>query len=102
MKLNIYKTQKEVEKTYEVEAYDLMYGTVEDLFEVLDDVSENPSEMELLKAVQKHRIKLNLLLQDIFPELTEDELRKVKIKELVPFFLELFAYVKNSFGTEKN
>lgn len=102
MKLNVYKTQKEIEKTYEIDAYDLMYGTVEDLFEVLDNVSENPSEMELLKVVQKYRVKLNLLLQDIFPELTEEELRRIKVKELVPFFLELFAYVKNSFGAEKN
>ena len=28
MKINIYKNQREVEKTYEVDNYDLMYGTV--------------------------------------------------------------------------
>ena len=31
LELNIYKNQKEVEKTYRTEAYDLMYGTVEDV-----------------------------------------------------------------------
>lgn len=102
MKLNVYKNQKEVEKVFEIDAYDLMYGTVEDIFEVLDDVDDKSGEMELLKAVQKHRSKINKLLKDIFPEITEDDLRKVKLKELIPFFVELFAFVKDSFGSEKN
>lgn len=102
MKLNIYKNQNEVEKTYETEAYDLMYGTVEDLFEVMDDVSDTSSEMEILKAVQKHRHKLNRLLKDVFPEITDEELKHVKLKELVPFFIDLFAFVQKSFGSEKN
>ena len=43
MKLNIYKNQNEIVKTYKTDAYDLMYGTVEDLFEVIimDDNSED-------------------------------------------------------------
>lgn len=102
MKLNVYKNQKEVEKTFEVDAYDLMYGTVEDIFEVLDDIDEKSGEMDILKAVQKHRSKINKLLKDIFPEITEDDLRMIKLKELIPFFVELFAFVKDSFGSEKN
>ena len=46
--------------------------------------------------------KLNTLLKEIFPDLTDEELRRVKLKELVPFFLSLFAYVKSSFGDPKN
>lgn len=102
MKLNVYKNQKEVEKTFEVDAYDLMYGTVEDIFEVLDDVDEKSNEIDILKAVQKHRTKINKLLKDIFPEITEDDLRMIKLKELIPFFIELFTFVKDSFGAEKN
>lgn len=102
MKLNVYKNQNEVSKTYETEAYDLMYGTVEDLFEVMDDVNDTASEMEIFKAVQKHRFKLNQLLKDVFPEITDEDLRHIKLKELVPFFIELFAFVQKSFGSEKN
>lgn len=102
MKLNVYKNQKEIEKAYEIEAYDLMYGTVEDIFEVLDEVDEKASQTEILKAVQKHRIKINQLLKDIFPDLTDDELKRTKIKELVPFFIDLFVYVTKSFSSEKN
>ena len=102
MKLNIYKNQHEIEKTYEIEAYDLMYGTVEDIFDVMDDVDEKASQMEILNAVKKHRNKINQLLKDIYPELTDEELKHIKIKELVPFFVDLFVYVTDSFGSEKN
>lgn len=102
MKLNIYKNQKEIEKTYEVDAYDIMYGTVEDVFEILDGMENMKTDGEILKLIQLNRKKLNKLLQDIFEDLTDEELRQIKIKELVPLFLDLFKYVKDSFGTEKN
>lgn len=104
MKLNIYKNQKEIEKTYEVEAYDLMYGTVEDIFEVLDGIEESASEQDMLKVIQKNRNKITDLLMDVFGDegLTEEELRRIKLKELVPFFVDLFEYVYKTFGAEKN
>jgi hypothetical protein len=43
-----------------------------------------------------------MLLLDVFPEATPDELRRVKLKELVPFFIELFSYVGKSFSNSKN
>lgn len=104
MKLNIYKNQTEVEKVYEVEAYDLMYGTVEDIFEVLDGVEDSADDMQMLKVIQKNRDKITGLLLDVFGEegLTEEEMRRIKLKELVPFFVDLFAYVMQTFGDEKN
>lgn len=102
MKLNIYKDQKTIEKTYEVDEYDIMYGTVEDIFDVLDGIEDMKTNGEILKLIQKNRKKLNGLLLDIFDGLTEDELRRIKIKELVPLFMDLFKYVQESFGSEKN
>lgn len=102
MKLNVYRNQKEIEKTYEIESYDLMFGTVEDILEVLDDVGDTPTEKEILKAVQKHRSKIDKLLKDIFPEITPEELKKIKVVELIKFFIDLFVYVRDSFGSEKN
>ena len=102
MKLNVYKNQKEIEKTYVVDAYDMMYGTVEDIFEILHQVGDMRSDAALLNVIQKNRKKLNELLKDVFPELTDEELRRIKLKELVPFFVDLFDYVKDSFGSEKN
>ena len=103
MKLNVYKNQKEIEKTYEIDTYDLMYGTVEDILAIFDDVDDLSDNMKLFSVIQKNRTKLNDLLLDIFPDMTEDDLRKIKLKELVPLFIELFNYVKDSFGNpEKN
>ena len=102
MKLDVYKNQKEIEKTYEVDAYDLMYGTLEDIFKILDDLGENSTNIELMRIVSKNREKLNDLLKDVFPDITDDDLRKVKLKDLVPFFMELFEYVQKSFADEKN
>lgn len=102
MKLNIYKNQKEIEKTYTVDAYDLMYGTVEDIFEVMDGLDEKASDADILKVIQKNRSKLTSLIKDIFPEITDEELKHIKLKELVPFFIDLFVYVIDSFGDQKN
>ena len=102
MKLNIYKNQKEIEKTYEVDAYDVMYGTVEDVLGVLDELGDKPSNDEIFKALTSNRDKINSLILDIFPEMDSEELRKIKLKEMIPFFLELFKYVKDSFSTSKN
>ena len=102
MKLNIYKNQREIEKTYEIDNYDIMYGTVEDVLSMFDDIDDFGDNMQIFKVIQKNRTKLNDLLKDIFPELTDDELRRIKLKELVPVFMGLFEYVQSSFGTEKN
>jgi len=102
MKLNIYKNQKDIEKTYTIDAYDLMYGTVEDIFEVMDGLDEKSSDSDIVKVIQKNRTKLTALIKDIFPEITDDELKRIKLKELVPFFIDLFVYVIDSFGDQKN
>lgn len=102
MKLNIYKNQNEIEKTYEVDAYDIMYGTVEDILGVLDELGDKPSNDAIFKAITANRDKLNNLILDIFPDMDSEELRKIKLKEMIPFFLELFKYVKDSFSSSKN
>ena len=53
MKLNIYE-KKQVIKTYEADAYDLMFGTLEDVADAvkLDDLKSG-SDVELLKMIGK-------------------------------------------------
>ena len=53
LKLNIYD-KKEITKTYTAETYDLMFGTVEDLLDVIDiDNIQASNKAELLKAIAK-------------------------------------------------
>ncbi len=103
MKLNIYKNQKEIEKTYEVDNYDIMYGTVQDILAVLDDgLGDLNDNDQALKLITANRTKLEDLLLDIFggEGLTPDELRKTKLKELIPVFIDLFSYVQKSFQSK--
>ncbi len=104
LKINIWKNQKEIEKTFAVDAYDLMYGTVEDIFEILDgvDALEKKDDAALISLIQTNRGKINDLLMDVFPDLTPEDLRKIKLKELIPFFVDLFSYVRVSFHNSKN
>jgi hypothetical protein len=103
MKLNIYKNQKEIEKTYEVDEYDIMYGTIQDILEVLDDGLSNLNDNDqMIKLITENRSKLEDLILDIFASegLTKEELRRTKLKELVPLFVDLFAYVQQSFKSK--
>lgn len=103
MKLNIYKNQKEIEKTYEVDNYDIMYGTVQDILAVLDDgLDKLNDDNQAIKLIVENRPKLEDLLLDIFggEGLTPEELRHTKLKELIPVFIDLFTYVKDSFQTK--
>ena len=99
MKLNIYKDQKTIEKTYEAESYDIMFGTVEDLFRVLEDVKDVSDEQQILDVVRHNWGKVAELLRDIFPGLSQEELRHVKIRELIPLFVELFVMMRESIPT---
>ena len=102
MKINIWKNQKEIEKTYTAEAYDLMYGTLQDIFEVLDEVKDFENESQILKIITENRKTLDGLLMDIFPEMTEEDLKHIKVKELIPVFAETFAFVLSTFNKKKN
>ena len=103
MKLNIYKNQKEIEKTYEVDEYDIMYGTIQDILSVLDEgVPDLNDEEGLFKLIAANRGKLEDLLLDIFATegMQREELRRIKIKEMIPLFIALFNYDQESFKSK--
>lgn len=96
MKLNIYEKRKIV-KTYEAEAYDLMWGTVEDITEALNlDAMKTGSDVELAvmagKFVTTSREMVNDFLKDVFEGITDQELKNVKVKEIVKVFVDILRY----------
>lgn len=100
MKLNIWKSQSEIEKTYKVDKYDIMYGTVEDILQVIEEAGDGATEEDLTMAVVKHREMFNRFLKDIFDGLTDEELRRTKVKEIAPLMFELFDYARNSLASK--
>ncbi len=101
--LNIWKNQKEIEKTYTIDSYDILWGTVEDLIEVVD--TENllkqladdkaGNNMALIRTaanmVTNSRNLINTTLKDVFDGLTDEELKRVKLKELINVALQLIT-----------
>ena len=90
LKLNIYKG-KTIEKTYKAETFDIMFGTVEDLLNIIDLEKLN-NDTEIAKLVIKVFPLLKPLLKDVFEGVTDDELRRTKIKELIPLFVDIFVF----------
>jgi hypothetical protein len=88
IKLNIYKegNKNEVEKTYTAESYELMMGTVEDIVGIID-LEKIDDDKEIAKMILKGYGQIKPLLIDVFPGLTEDEIRRVKVPELVPVII---------------
>lgn len=90
LRLNIYNG-KTIEKTYVADEIDIMFGTVEDLLDVIDFDNLN-DEKEVVKVVIKTLNNLKPFLKQIFDGLTDDEIKRTKVKELVPLFVDIVKY----------
>lgn len=107
MKLPIYE-KKKIVKVYEATTYDLMFGTVEDILDILKlDKLQATTNEELLKEIQIMAIRsmgtLKGLLMDIFDGLTEEEIRKAKAVDIAKVLREVLYYaIAQIGGNEKN
>lgn len=96
LKLNIYE-KKKIVKTYTAETYELMFGTVEDLIDLIDlDQLKNGTDAEIIKLVGKVIINgmgiIKPLLKDIFEGLTDEELKKTKVSEISTALVEIVKF----------
>lgn len=108
MKLNIYD-KKKIVKTYSVDAYDLMWGVVEDVANAIKlDELKTGSQDEIVKLVANFvvsgRDTVNYLLKDIFDGITDEELRCVRVSEIVSVLVDVVKFTIAQLGkiTEKN
>lgn len=98
LKLNIYKGKNEIERTYTAQDYDVMYGTVEDLLDLLDlEALTNTGDKEgIISAVTRllkaRKDVINPLMLDIFDGLTEEELRRTKAIDLLNVIVGLTGF----------
>lgn len=106
MKLNIYENKKIV-KTYTAETYDLMFGVVEDVAEAVNlDELKNGSDAEILKLigglVLRSMDTIKGLMFDIFEGLTDEEMKRTKVKEVAQVLLDVVKYtiVQLNLGTD--
>lgn len=104
LELNIYSKErnaetgkKEIVKTYTTDEYDLMYGTVEDILVLFDNVNVNDTT-QVMSVIRKFMNQLNPLLKDVFFGLTDEEIKNIKVKELVPVIVNIIKLAMSEFG----
>lgn len=95
LKLKVYKTQREVEKEYKVDGYDLMTGTVEEILKEIDiekilSKSDDEQMIELIKFVTKNFNRIYPIVHDMFG-ITEEEYKRTKVKELATVLIQFVA-----------
>lgn len=103
MVLKIYdkKDKNKLAKTYTADSYDLMLGTVEDIIEIVD-VEKLNDTAAVAGMVIKGWSQLKPFLKDVFPGVTDNELRHVKMNELIVTFSQIFRQIVDNFDLIKS
>jgi len=109
MKLDIRKHGKLV-NTYTADAYDLTFGTVEDILAALNiDELQKGDNAELvrmaLKFVSSNMPLVRDLMKDIFCGITDEEIRLAKAKDVADVLIKVVKYAFAEIGkgaTAKN
>lgn len=97
LELNIYSKKRDkegnrlIEKKYEVESYDVLYGTIEDVLNLFDGADFNDNE-QLVKVIMTAKNQVNDLLKDIFYGLTDEELKKVALNDVTKALIGVLKY----------
>lgn len=105
IKLNVYD-KKEIVKTYTADTYNIMFGTVEDLLDAvdLDKITKGTDTeivMAVVKAVPKAISLIKPLLKDIFDGLTDDEIKRCRMKDIAAVIVEVAKFTVSDIGTGK-
>lgn len=93
IKLPIYE-KRQVVKTYTAETYDIMFGTVEDLINVIDvdkftDGTDKEFALAVAKALPGVFGMIKPLLKDVFEGLTDDEIKKCRLSDVVTVIVKI-------------
>lgn len=93
--LNIYDNAgKEVVKTCKSTTYDLMFGTVMQLMGLLK-IEETQNPLELIKIISGAWGEITTVLTEVFPDVTAEDWKHVKVKELLPLIVSIAKYAVN-------
>lgn len=81
----------EVIKTVEAQTFNIYFGTISNLMEVLD-IGEESSSFEVLKKVSTAWKQVVEILSDVFPDMEKSDWQYVRLNDLVPVMLEIVKY----------
>lgn len=96
--LKIYEGQNVI-KTYTAETIDFSFGVVEDILDALDfENMKTGSKAELAGVIVKCSKQLKPFLRDLFPGVTDEELRNTHIQNIIDIFKDLYKYATEELG----
>lgn len=109
MILNVYE-KRQIVRTYEADSYDLPFGVIEDVADVIKlDSIKTGSDVELIKValdvVLRCTDSVKNLMKDIFDGITDEDLKKTKVTEMAQVLIEVVKYTGEELGkgiTKKN
>ena len=106
IKLKIYNGN-EVEKVYTAETIDFSFGVIEDILDAFDmENMKTGNKAEIASIIIKCSKQLKPFLKDMFPGVTDEEIRRTHIQNLIEVFKGLYEYATgellNAAGGEKN
>ena len=105
LELNIYSGAKIV-KTYTTDTIDCSFGVVEDVLNALNFESiKTGNKFELAAMVVNCMDQLKPFLKEIFAGVTDEELRKAKMSNIIDIFKSLYDFANVELGRvtdEKN
>lgn len=92
--LDIYEKRKVV-KTYETNDYDMLYGTLEDMMQMSETISDEAIFTKEIKAFKP-------FLREMFDGITDEELRNVKVKDMYRIMQQAIIYACSAIGESSN
>lgn len=103
IKLDIYDKhdKTKVEKTLEVEGYDLMMGTIDDFVAIID-LDKINDRTEVAKMAAKGYKQIKPLIMDIFPELQDEDYRNIKMNDLIRLIVQIGTSIMDNMDILKS
>ena len=96
LKLHVYEG-KEIIKTYTADTIDFSFGVVEDVLDALD-FEHMDDKMHIAGMVVKASKSLRPFLKDIFNGVTDEEIKTVKMSNIIEIFKGLYNYASKELG----
>ena len=98
LELNIYNGAKIV-KTYTTDTIDCSFGVVEDVLNALNFESiKTGNKFEIAAMVVNGMDQLKPFLKEIFVGMTDEELRKAKMSNIIDIFKNLYDFANVELG----
>lgn len=89
--LKVYDDNGNIVKTCESRTYDLMFGTVMNLMDLLK-IEDMDNQLEMLKTIYTAWDDIKNVLSEVFPDASDDDWKHVKVKELLPIILDIAKF----------